>query len=167
MRTHATICLAMVAIVTALQGAARAKDSYSSPFYSGTVLRQGDALRSGAGCLELRFYFDGSVHWNRLDLATTSAPGCGMANWTSWSDFDWQGYGQGTHESASEPRGMRAAEAIMQPDGNFVVYDLQEGFAIPVWSTNTAGNPGAYLNVQDDGNMVIYSASNAVLWSLF
>ena len=167
MRTHATICLAMVAIVTALQGPARAKDSYSSPFYAGTVLRQGDTLRSGEGCLELRFYFDGSVHWNRLDLVTTGAPGCGLVNWTSWSDFDWQGYGRGTHWSASEPRGMRAAEAIMQADGNFVIYDIEDGFPFPVWSTSTWGNPGAYLNVQGDGNMVIYSASNTVLWSLF
>ena len=167
MRTHATICLAMVAIVTALQGPARAKDSYTSPFYAGSVIRQGDALRSGEGCLELRFYFDGSVYWNRLDLVTSGAPGCGMVNWTSWSDYDWQGYGHGTHQSASEPRGMRAAEAIMQADGNFVIYDLQHGFPIPVWSTGTSGNPGAYLNVQGDGNMVIYSASHTPLWSLF
>jgi hypothetical protein len=55
----------------------------------------------------------------------------------------------------------------MQPDGNFVIYDIEDGSPIPVWSTNTAGNPGAYLNLQDDGNMVIYSASNTVLWSLF
>ncbi len=166
MRIQATVWLAIVAILTALQAPTRALTGYSSPFVAGSVLRQGDTLRSGEGCLELRFYFDG-VHWNRLDLVTTGGAGCGYANWNTWSDFDWQGYGHGIHQSANEPRGMRAAEAIMQPDGNFVIYDLADGFPNPVWSTNTAGNPGAYLNVQGDGNMVIYSASNTPLWSLF
>jgi hypothetical protein len=163
MRTHATIWLTVLAMVTAVQNPASAAAS-SSPFFAGSVLRQGDAIRSAGGCFELRFHFDGG-YLNRLDLESTGS--CGGSNWDSWSDFDWQGYGQGTHESATEPRGMRAAEAVMQDDGNFVVYDIQDGFPIPVWSTNTSGNPGAYLNVQDDGNMVIYSASNAVLWSLF
>ena len=55
----------------------------------------------------------------------------------------------------------------MQDDGNFVVYDIEDGAPIPVFATHTDGNPGAYLRVQDDGNMVIYSASHAPLWSLF
>ena len=167
MRTHATIFLAMVAIVIALQAPARAKDSYSSPFFADSVLRQGDTLRSGGGCVEMRFHYNGVGYLNRLDVVTVGGDGCGGVNWDSWSDFDWARYGQGTHQSASEPRGRRAAEAIMQADGNFVIYDIEDGSPIPVWSTNTAGNPGAYLNVQDDGNVVIYSASNAVLWSLF
>ena len=34
-----------------------------------------------------------------------------------------------------------------------------------LWASNTAGNSGAYLQVQNDGNVVVYSASGAVLWS--
>jgi hypothetical protein len=34
-----------------------------------------------------------------------------------------------------------------------------------LWASNTAGNAGAYLEVQNDGNVVIYSASGAALWS--
>ena len=166
MRTQASVCLGIAAVLTALQFPARGDTWYSSPFVAGSVLRQGDRLRSGEGCVELRFAFDGA-NWNRLDLVTVGGAGCGNVNWTSWSDYDWQGYGRGIHHSANEPRGMRAAEAIMQADGNFVVYDLAEGYPIPVWATHTAGNPGAYLNVQGDGNMVIYSASNEPLWSLF
>ena len=30
--------------------------------------------------------------------------------------------------------------AIMQDDGNFVLYDVNNA---PVWASNTAGNPGA------------------------
>jgi hypothetical protein len=166
MRTHATTCLAMVAIVMALQSPARAKDSFTSPFFAGSVLRQGDTLRSGGGCVEMAFHYNGIGYLNRLDVVTIGGAGCGGVNWDSWSDFDWQGYGQGTHQSASEPRGRRAAEAVMQADGNFVIYDIQDGSAVPVWSTSTAGNPGAYLTEPDDGNMVIYSASTTVLWSL-
>ena len=55
----------------------------------------------------------------------------------------------------------------MQHDGNFVIYDLDQNPVVPLWATHTDGNSGAYLNVQSDGNLVIYSASNAVLWSLF
>jgi hypothetical protein len=35
----------------------------------------------------------------------------------------------------------------------------------PLWASNTAGNNGATLSVQDDGNVVIYSTSGAALWS--
>jgi len=46
--------------------------------------------------------------------------------------------------------------AIMQADGNFVLYDLTNQ---PVWATNTAGNPGAHMAIQDDGNMVVYQGA--------
>ncbi len=49
---------------------------------------------------------------------------------------------------------------IMQSDGNLVWY---EGSRV-VWHTNTDGNPGARLVVQNDGNAVIYSSSNRALW---
>ncbi len=52
--------------------------------------------------------------------------------------------------------------AVMQSDGNFVIYD-QWGSAI--WHTNTGGNPGAYLIVQNDGNVVIYSSQGWPLWA--
>jgi len=41
----------------------------------------------------------------------------------------------------------------MQPDGNLVVYS-DKGEAM--WASDTAGNPGAFVNFQDDGNFVIY-----------
>jgi len=43
--------------------------------------------------------------------------------------------------------------AIMQTDGNFVLYWPN---GTPYWATNTWGNPGSYLTVQDDGNVVVY-----------
>jgi len=57
---------------------------------------------------------------------------------------------------------------IMQTDGNLVLYDTS---GQPHWESNTAGNPGAFLNVQADGNLVVYRAgsttqtANNSLWA--
>jgi hypothetical protein len=51
--------------------------------------------------------------------------------------------------------------SVMQTDGNFVVVQGTK----PLWDTKTAGNPGATLNVQDDGNLVIYSQDHRAIWS--
>jgi hypothetical protein len=49
----------------------------------------------------------------------------------------------------------------MQTDGNFVVYDTANNAP---WHTYTFGNPGAYLSMQNNGAIVIYTASGARLW---
>jgi hypothetical protein len=163
-RKQQTICLAVLAVV--LQLHLQATTRYS-PFYAGDAINQGDSIRSGNECTELRFSFDGSFY-NRLEFRSISGnPGCGYSNWDSYNDFEWQGRGNGIHQGQLEPRGYRAARAVMQDDGNFVVYDLEQNPPAPLWATHTDGNGGAYLSVQDDGNLVVYSASNAVLWSLF
>ena len=68
----------------------------------------------------------------------------------------------------------RRKKAKMQPDGNFIVYfsenkwnilnnsdddDIQE----VIWSSNTGGNPGAQLNVHDDG-FVFIESNGQILW---
>ena len=56
----------------------------------------------------------------------------------------------------------RGSFAVMQDDGNFVVYP---GPGIPApWSTRTWSFPGAYLAVQNDGNVVVYDAGNNWRW---
>jgi hypothetical protein len=53
--------------------------------------------------------------------------------------------------------------ALMNTDGNFVVYSTHSG---ALWSTHTAGHPGSYLVVQqNDGNVVLYNSRNHALWS--
>jgi hypothetical protein len=49
--------------------------------------------------------------------------------------------------------------AIMQPDGNFVIY----GYPVAVWATNTYGHGACYITLQDDGNLVLYQIS-APVW---
>ncbi len=57
--------------------------------------------------------------------------------------------------------GSDAAFAIMQDDGNLVVYNNSQK---PLWASNTYGHAGAYLVLQSDGNLVIYQ-NNMALWS--
>jgi hypothetical protein len=50
--------------------------------------------------------------------------------------------------------------AGMQGDGNFVVYDAN---GVPRWATGTAGHPGAYFNVRNDGTTQVVYQGN-VIW---
>jgi hypothetical protein len=82
--------------------------------------------------------------------------------------------------------------AIMQSDGNFVVYggyganwathtghaysnlamsaggdavNVAFPYDVPAWHTGTAGNPGAVLVLQNDGNLVVYAPGGRALWA--
>jgi hypothetical protein len=48
----------------------------------------------------------------------------------------------------------------MQGEGNLVVYNASK---VAQWNAGTGGNPGAYLKVQNDDNVVIYQGGTA-LW---
>jgi subtilisin family serine protease len=52
--------------------------------------------------------------------------------------------------------------AVMQHDGNFVVYDASGN---DLFNTETYGNPGAFLRVENSGEVVVYRADGARLWS--
>jgi CubicO group peptidase (beta-lactamase class C family) len=60
----------------------------------------------------------------------------------------------------SDTRGP-AGQVVMQADGNLVISDAR---GMPEWASNTGGNPGAYAFVTDDGNLVIFSAADQVIW---
>ena len=54
-------------------------------------------------------------------------------------------------------------KAVMQYDGNFVVYSVNNN---PRWSSGTGGKPTNFLQLQDDGNLVLYGRFNRVhQWS--
>jgi hypothetical protein len=48
----------------------------------------------------------------------------------------------------------------MQADGNLVLYQDQ---AVALWSSGTAGHPGAFAAFQSDGNFVVYAPGNVPL----
>ena len=54
------------------------------------------------------------------------------------------------------------ARAVMQADGNLVIYGAGGQAA---WSTGTGGHPGAHLALQDDANIVIYDSRGRALWA--
>jgi hypothetical protein len=58
--------------------------------------------------------------------------------------------------------GQPVIEAILQTDGNLVLYG--PGPANPLWASGTNGHMGDTLQVQDDGNVVIYEGSTP-LWA--
>lgn len=60
----------------------------------------------------------------------------------------------------ASPKGGMAA--LMQSDGNFVVYAPG---GRPVWHTGTFGNPGARLVMQSDGNLVVYNTAGVPVWN--
>ncbi|KQQ18369.1 hypothetical protein ASF48_18350 [Rathayibacter sp. Leaf299] len=53
---------------------------------------------------------------------------------------------------------------VMQRDGNAVVYAAAGGVR---WQSGTSGNAGARLLMQNDGNLVIYSTAGRPLWSTY
>ncbi|GLS17681.1 hypothetical protein GCM10007874_06960 [Labrys miyagiensis] len=54
---------------------------------------------------------------------------------------------------ATGTNGQDTHHAIMQGDGNFVLYHENNTAA---WASGTNGKPGSYLILQNDGNLVIY-----------
>jgi len=66
--------------------------------------------------------------------------------------------------SKTNGRGHAPYRAVMQPDGNFVVYDKDNK---ALWSTISAGKgvPGHQLVIQDDSNVVLYDGNKGVHWN--
>jgi len=57
--------------------------------------------------------------------------------------------------------------AIMQTDGNFVIYSVNGDKKNPIWASNTMGaGKGPYrLIMQEDGNLVVYDSAKKSLWA--
>jgi hypothetical protein len=64
-------------------------------------------------------------------------------------------------QSLTSPGG--AFIAALQGDGNFVVYRVGNNTAL--WASNTFGKGGVKLIMQNDGNLVLYTASNQPVWA--
>jgi hypothetical protein len=106
---------------------------------------------------------------------TEGAPGQQMTStvdsWgRSYSLYEYDGvlqlYQQGTHNPLwlAGSNTTISSYAIMQSDGNFVLYHG----GTPVWSSGTGGHPasyGYYLHLQDDGNLVLYSNWGVAEWA--
>jgi hypothetical protein len=107
---------------------------------SGQTMNPGDYLVSPNGTYQLIFQTDGN-----LVLYQGSAGSYTNAVWST------------------STQGKGATTVVMQTDGNCVLY---VGTAA-AWATNTAGNPGAYLAVQDSGILTVYTAANLVTYDSY
>jgi hypothetical protein len=91
--------------------------------------------------------------------------------WTRWWRTHPVRVGVPVPTWASGTSGHPGAHAVMQPDGNLVVYGPNGGPGTggALWASNTGGNAGAYAVLQDDGNLVVYRQASAdsrnALWS--
>ncbi|WP_083566888.1 hypothetical protein [Pandoraea thiooxydans] len=105
---------------------------------AGARLTAGQSVLSANGRFELRMQSDG----NLVELDRTT-------NVVVW---------------ASHTAGSGATLALMQSDGNLVLYRGAAdgaGGGPAVWSSGTASHAGAWLAVQNDGNLVIYPTGRA------
>lgn len=71
-------------------------------------------------------------------------------------------YNQGRPIWATRTERRGAVRAIMQSDGNFVLYTNTNR---PVWASNTARSGGVRLVMQNDGNLVMYKGNNLPVWA--
>lgn len=101
--------------------------------YAGQGLKAGQGLYSCDGRFSLQMQLDGNLVLYQGSTAL-------------WSSSTWL---------------SSTFSAIMQPDGNFVAYDL--GYTAQ-FSTGTWDHAGAYLALQNDGNLVVYQGSTP-LWA--
>lgn len=58
--------------------------------------------------------------------------------------------------------GSTGFSAVLQPDGNFVLYNMT-GTAL--FASRTNGRTGNRLAIQNDGNLVVYSSTGQALWA--
>jgi hypothetical protein len=63
----------------------------------------------------------------------------------------------------SRTGGVEATKLVLQPNGNLVI--CASGNPAPLWQTNSAGNPGAFVAFQQDGNFVLYDKDAHPLWA--
>jgi hypothetical protein len=74
-----------------------------------------------------------------------------------------QGLAEGSRLQVFGAKSACSFDAVMQNDGNFVIYQVNTG---PIWSTKTAHGEGMYrLLLQTDGNVVLYQGAASPIWS--
>jgi hypothetical protein len=101
---------------------------------AGQGLTVGQTLRSCDGRFQLAMQFDGNLVLYQG----------GSALWSS-NTYTSTGYA-----------------AVMQNDGNFVLYDVNQR---ALFASGTWGRPGSTLALQNDGNLVVYDSGSRPLWA--
>lgn len=132
-------------IATLMAPLAIAQTTIQTPVTSPQALAPNDAFVSGDGRFKLKFQTDGNLVLTKLNSTVL------------WAI---------NKQIGAPPPLLFPVVTDFQPDGNLVVYwkNAVNTNKHPVWSSNTSGNPGATIDVQNDGNVVIKRANGQVIW---
>lgn len=163
----------LISAAIAIVGAATvtrhlAASSYTQYMYAGDELNggAGDTLTSSQGGYKLKMVFTltgyfGEAAWY---MAWIEVANNGLL-WNSLSDGNGgDRFGDHIAQWSLCTNGSDNPSALMQDDGNFVMYDSND---VSCWATQTNPNSGAWLGAQDDSNLVVYTGEGAPLWALF
>ena len=129
---------------------------------SGAYVALGDAgefgVRSAGGDT---LWAPGALISNALAAGQSLTSPNGQFRLTMQGDGNLVEYGGASvvWASGTNPSGARA---VVQDDGNFVVYDSSDS---ALWASDTSGNPGAYLSLRDTGELSVVSATGSRLWA--
>lgn len=156
-------------------GAVAVWEAYSGPALADGHVAYVEAVTStyidisednyGGTTMRKRFYVgqsgwpDHFIHFKDLSSSPpTTSPWTGVGNATFLGNQLTTGQQMHGNQYIMSPGGRFVL--MMQTDGNLAEYTSTGA----IWSTGTGGNSGAWLGVQSDGNVVLYSASGTALW---
>jgi hypothetical protein len=117
--------------------------------YSGERLNTNDVIQSPSRTFRLVMQADGNLVEYR---ATDDAPV--WASGTNWS--------HPVVDNTGAKFDNIAQYVELQVDGNFVVYDRNRS---PQWASGTDKHPGAHMNLEDTGKIVISDSNGVTLWT--
>jgi hypothetical protein len=138
-----------------------------------TTFTSGTSIISGNGDYQLLMEADGDLVENSLHGISPLVIYYGGDGDFFWGGGNNSAYGGnwtvtgtyvGEHVDTiwqSGTSGNPGARAVLQADGNFVIYSASNAV---LWASNTAGHPGSSLSMQNDGNAVLYDNGTA-LWA--
>jgi hypothetical protein len=133
----------------------------------------------GWGVYELKLHADCNLVLRHMTQSANGGPSTRVLWQTHINQFylylDWLGYDY--HDVFSKYPPPTECYGQMQQDGNFVIYGVLPGAPSSgwpqrnnerwsaIWATDTEGNPGAWLQLEPNGNLVVYSSGGGVLWA--
>jgi hypothetical protein len=155
-RGRAVIVLFILGLLSVFAGTSRSVNA--TILYGDDRMNCGTPIYANNGVYKLDCTQVGStytIYWTGVTYAGNY--------WYATSDGSWPG-GAGYHQNQWGTVGSDCI-AYMQTDGNFVLYN--HDLTSSAWSTSTYNHNGSFLDLQDDGNLVVYTSGSSAIWSLY
>lgn len=152
--------------------AAQTRPLWRTGSSAGTSGGPTEALFSASGVLSVENFAANGSSWDNTNIFNARplysgeswVTGNGTYLLTMQTDGNLVEYKSGVPIWASRTAGHPGAYAVMQGNGNFVVYE--PGFdGSPLWWTGTTGTGATQLALDPDGALVMTNAGGAQIWS--